>query len=216
MAKLAGKREEKGWEKDSSDDVQWALPIALILATVALLFGISTLADLMGFLGEARTLDWSAWNREDLAGIKRREKLSLIFFVKKGKEIEQIVLPVNGKGLWSTLYGFIALEGDMNTVSGLTFYQHGETPGLGGEVDNPAWKAKWVGKMAFGEDLEPQLEVIKGTVDPGGKRAAHQVDGLSGATITSLGVTNLLRYWLGDHGFGPFLKRLRKEGGLDG
>ncbi|MFT6070173.1 MAG: Na+-transporting NADH:ubiquinone oxidoreductase subunit C [Bacteriovoracaceae bacterium] len=146
---------------------------------------------------------------KDKAGIKKRSKLEKIYYVKENGAITQVVLPVNGKGLWSTLYGFMALSPDTTTVLGLGFYQHGETPGLGGEVDNPKWKAQWAGKLAFDSNWKPVLKVIKGTVNSGNTDASHQVDGLSGATITSNGVTGLVRYWLGDHGFGPFLAKFR-------
>lgn len=124
--------------------------------------------------------------------------------------LDMVVLPVEGKGLWSTLYGFIALDADLNTVRGLTFYQHGETPGLGGEVDNPRWKALWPGREVFGREGEPQIEVLKGRAGPP-EQAPHEVDGLSGATITSRGVTHLLRFWLDENGFGPYLQRLAAQ-----
>src|SRR5690606_9011452 len=63
--------------------------------------------------------------------------------------LDMVVLPIEGKGLWSTMYGFLALDSDLKTIRGLTFYQHGETPGLGGEIDNPRWKSVWVGREAF-------------------------------------------------------------------
>lgn len=149
---------------------------------------------------------------DDLAAIKRREKYSLVHLVKNDAgEVEQIVLPVRGMGLWSTMHGFVAVDRDLQTVRGLTFYAHSETPGLGGEVDNPNWKAQWKGKLLFDDRGEIQIEVIKGSVDPGSPQSTHQVDGLSGATITSRGVTNLLHYWFGDHGFGPYLGELRKQ-----
>ena len=124
-------------------------------------------------------------------------------------QLELLILPVEGKGLWSTMYGYLALESDLETIRGLTFYQHGETPGLGGEVDNPRWKQLWPGRVAF-EDGEPVIEVTRGAagsfeIDP------HRVDGLAGATLTSRGVTYMLRFWLGEHGFGPYLDRLRTE-----
>jgi Na+-transporting NADH:ubiquinone oxidoreductase subunit C len=109
------------------------------------------------------------------------------------------------------MYGYLALEGDGRTVKGLTFYQHGETPGLGGEIDNPSWQAKWVGKEAIAADGDVLLQVVKG--EPRGEGADHQVDGLAGATLTARGVENLVRYWLGQQGFGPFLARLRTEDG---
>ena len=123
-----------------------------------------------------------------------------------------VVLPVEGLGLWGTLYGFVALEGDLRTIRGLTFYEHKETPGLGGEVDNPRWKALWRDRLAFNDDRQPVIRVIKGPAGPA-PDAPYSVDGLSGATITSRGVTNLLQFWLGPDALGPYLTRLRDEGG---
>lgn len=123
-------------------------------------------------------------------------------------EMQMVVLPVEGYGLWSTLYGFLSLDADTRTVRGLTYYQHGETPGLGGEVDNPRWKARWPGRIAFDSAGQTVIEVIKGQAGPP-EEDPHRVDGLAGATITSRGVTNMLRFWLGENGFGPYLKRLR-------
>ena len=144
----------------------------------------------------------------DIASIKRRARYSVVYLLEKDGELDRIVLPVHGYGLWSTLYGFIALEGDVNTVSGITFYEQQETAGLGGEVDNPAWKALWPGKTIYNSDHKFSLRVIKGTVNPNSPNANFQVDGLSGATLTSRGVENLVAYWLGDNAFGPILKDL--------
>jgi Na+-transporting NADH:ubiquinone oxidoreductase subunit C len=148
-------------------------------------------------------------SEKDLAGIRRREKYSLVYLVKKDGKLDQVILPIDGKGLWSTLYGFLALSGDLNTVKGITFYEHGETPGLGGEVDNPAWKAKWAGKKLYDKDGRIQLNVAKGTAE---QNNPHQVDGISGATLTANGVTNLVQYWLGDDGFKKLLERLQAKG----
>lgn len=154
---------------------------------------------------------------EGLNQISRREPMAFVYFIKganakKGDPFTQIVLPMYGKGLWSTLYGFIALEPDTVTVRGITFYEHGETPGLGGEVDNEAWKASWQGKKVF--DLNHGADVKLGVV----KNASgeFEVDALSGATITSNGVTNLVSYWLGLNAFGEFLKLKRAEIKSDG
>src|SRR6056297_258091 len=146
----------------------------------------------------------------ELAGIDRREKVAKVFFVKRkgGSAIQSVILPVYGKGLWSTMYGYLALKSDLETIQGLTFYDHGETPGLGGEVDNPAWKAQWEGKLLYDEDGTPVARVSKGPAPPGNP---YSVDGLSGATITSNGVTNLIQYWASDAGYGPFLAKLRDE-----
>ncbi len=119
-----------------------------------------------------------------------------------------LIIPIEGKGLWSTLFGFLALEPDLNTVKGITFYEHGETPGLGGEIDNPKWKALWPGRKAFNENFEPIISVVKGVAGSVEADPTH-VDGLSGATITCRGVTGLVQLWLGDQGYGPYIKRLR-------
>lgn len=142
-------------------------------------------------------------------GVKRREKVARVYFVRDGQgKIEQVVLPVYGKGLWSTMYGYLAIKSDLNTIQGLTFYEHGETPGLGGEVENPMWKAQWQNLYLFGEEGTPAAGVAKGAAPADSE---YLVDGLSGATITCRGVTNLVRYWVSDEGFGPFLDRVEEE-----
>jgi Na+-transporting NADH:ubiquinone oxidoreductase subunit C len=146
---------------------------------------------------------------QDIAGIGHRAKLATVYLLKEDDEIKQIVLPVHGYGLWSTLYGFISLQGDANTIQGLKFYEHAETPGLGGEVDNPKWRSQWLGKKAFDEAGELQIEVVRGKVNFEKAEAIHQIDGLSGATLTSVGVSNLVKYWLGEHGFAAYLDKLR-------
>jgi len=126
--------------------------------------------------------------------------------------LRQVVLPVYGKGLWSTMYGFVSLADDLTTVKGFAFYEHGETPGLGGEIDNPAWKKQWPGKKIYDESGQIRIEVLKGTVDREAPDAVYQADGLAGATLTARGVGNLLRYWLGEDGYQPFLETLKQEG----
>lgn len=146
---------------------------------------------------------------EDIADIGRRAHYAEVYLVRgPDGDLDKVILPVHGYGLWSTMYGFLALEADLNTVAGLGFYEHGETPGLGGEVDNPRWKAQWDGKQVYREG-EVALALAKGSVDPDSPRAPWRVDGLSGATLTSRGVTNLVHFWLGEEGFGPFLDKLK-------
>lgn len=155
----------------------------------------------------ARSIELSA--EDDLAKISRREDYALVYLAQDDKGvIDKIILPVRGYGLWSTLYGFIALEPDANTVAGLGFFEHGETPGLGGEVDNPRWKAHWPGKQVY-RNGEVEIMLMKGSVNPESADAQWQVDGLAGATLTGRGVTNLLQFWLGENGFAPFLKNLK-------
>ena len=146
---------------------------------------------------------------EDIAKIFRREHYAVVYLAEGAQgEVERIILPIKGYGLWGQLYGFIALEGDGSTVAGIGFYEHKETPGLGGEVDNPRWKALWPGKQVY-NDGELEIEVVKGVVDPSGPRAEYQVDGMAGATLTTRGVSNLVQFWLGDNGFAPFLNNLK-------
>lgn len=153
---------------------------------------------------------------KDLAGIKRREKYARVYLVKDSNgNLEKVILPVYGKGLWSTLYGFLAIEADLNTVAGLTFYDHKETPGLGGEIENEDWLAKWPNKKLYDPDGKLVIEVVKGEVMEGAANENSKIDGLSGATITSRGVSNLLRYWLSDHAFGPYLDKLEAKTGAD-
>jgi len=147
------------------------------------------------------------------AGIPRLPNQALLFKVFKDGRLDQLVLPIEGKGLWSTLYGFLALDADGVTIRGITFYQHAETPGLGGEIDNPKWKALWVGRQAFDENFEPKIEVIKGHAGDA-QSDPYRIDGLSGATLTGRGVSHLVRFWLGENGFGPYLQNLRESGVL--
>ena len=120
-------------------------------------------------------------------------------------------MPVRGYGLWGILYGYLAISNDLNTIVGLEFYEHKETPGLGAEIDNPAWKALWNGKKLFDEEGNLLIEVIKGKVAANDMESTYKVDGLSGATLTSNGVTNLLAFWLGELGYSKFLLSLKEE-----
>lgn len=154
---------------------------------------------------------------EDIASVRRKAKRASVYLIYRGDEVRKIILPLHGLGLWSTLYGFVAIDArDLNTIRGLVYYEHGETPGLGGEVDNPAWKALWNGKQVFDQDGNVRIEVVKGKVVPNRPETRYQVDGLSGATITARGVSNMLRYWLGKDGFGPYLDRLKARGARHG
>jgi len=144
-------------------------------------------------------------SEEDLADVKRRALYQMVYLMEGNSEdeLDTIVLPVSGYGLWGILYGFMALEGDANTVKGLAFYELKETPGLGAEVRNPRWTALWPGKKVYAEDGGVGLTVVKGA-----GTGDYEIDGLSGATLTSRGVANLVQYWLGDDAFGPLLKQL--------
>jgi len=146
------------------------------------------------------------------AGIPRLPNTAVIYQKVVEDEVEMVILPIEGKGLWSTLYGFLALAPDLTTIEGITFYEHGETPGLGGEVDNPSWKALWPGRQAFDDSGEVAIEVIKGHAGPV-DQDPYRVDGISGSTLTARGVSNLVRFWLSEDGFGPYLEQVRTEEG---
>lgn len=148
---------------------------------------------------------------EDIASIKRKAHFATVYLVKNdGGGFSTVIIPVHGYGLWSTLYGYLALKPNGREVVGLQFYDHAETPGLGGEVDNPNWRAKWPGKLLYDKDGNLKIEVVKSAATEG-DNASHQIDGLAGATLTSQGVNNLVRYWAGENGFGPFLKTIEQE-----
>jgi len=149
---------------------------------------------------------------KDIASIRVKAKLAKVFLVKEGGVTKSIILPVHGYGLWSTLYGFLSLEADGQTVQSINFYDQAETPGLGGEVVNPKWRALWKGKKVYAESGQPALGLIKGVVDNNKPGSEYQVDGLAGATLTSNGVTNLVKYWMSNEGFAPYLAKVRAGG----
>lgn len=168
---------------------------------------------------------------KDIASIKRKPKVAKVYLVKEGDQLKTLILPVNGYGLWSTMYGFIALEADAETVVGMNLYDQAETPGLGGEVVNPKWKALWKGKKVYnftgkefhesnlsekGQTIEigeVALGLVKGFVDPLKAGSEYQVDALAGATLTSRGVSNLVQYWMGKEGYGIYLAKIRNRRG---
>jgi len=166
---------------------------------------------------------------KDIASIKRRPDYMVVYNVvgeKGSSEVERRIFPIYGRGLWSTMYGLLALDKDMKTIKGFTFYKHEETPGLGGEVDNPQWKALWKNKKIFtisGNGVELKIKVIKGKVIKGRPGSDSTIDGLSGATLTTRGVNNLVRFWMGfdgqnwgDCGYGPYIKKLIDKIGENG
>jgi Na+-transporting NADH:ubiquinone oxidoreductase subunit C len=148
---------------------------------------------------------------KDIAIIKNRENIGKVYIVRDSKGIiSKLILPIRGFGLWGTMYGYISLENDFNTVAGIEFYQHKETPGLGAEVDNPKWKALWPGKQIY-QNNDVALKVIKGKVESDDSMLAYKVDGLSGATLTSRGVSNMIEYWFSESGYSSMLKELDYE-----
>jgi len=153
--------------------------------------------------------------KDDPAGLTRLEKYSLVYLVRREGMVDTIILPIRGKGLWSTMYGYVALSADLSTIKGITFYKHGETPGLGGEIENPDWQEAWRGKKIHDQKGEVSLRVVKGKATGTPDELSYRLDGISGATLTMNGVNNLLTFWFGEHGFKPFLERYKKLGGKD-
>jgi Na+-transporting NADH:ubiquinone oxidoreductase subunit C len=149
---------------------------------------------------------------KDIASIRMKAKYTKIYLVKKGDQLQSIILPVNGYGLWSTMYGFLALEPDAQTVQSINLYDQAETPGLGGEVVNPIWRALWKGKKVYSDKGDVALTLVKGGVDESRADAVYKVDGLAGATLTSRGVSNLVQYWMGAEGFATYLNKIRTKG----
>jgi Na+-transporting NADH:ubiquinone oxidoreductase subunit C len=147
------------------------------------------------------------------AGISRLPRHVIVHQLVRDGTVEALVLPFEGLGLWSTMYGYLALSGDLATVRGITFYEHAETAGLGALVSDPDWRALWEGKRVFDEEGRPRIRVIKGRVGTS-TGAAYEVDGLSGATLTGNGVTAALHFWLGEDILGPYLARYRAERGI--
>lgn len=154
----------------------------------------------------ARSIKLTA--EEDVAKIGRRADLATVYLVSNDQgKLQRIILPVHGAGLWSTMYAFVAIKADGNTVEAITYYDQGETPGLGGEVQNLRWRGLWRGKGLYDKDGIPAIRVIKGKAPADSK---HEIDGLSGSTLTSVGVQNTFTFWLGKEGFGPFLKKVHQ------
>ena len=126
-------------------------------------------------------------------------------------KLKNVVLPINGNGLWGQIYGFLTLKSDINTIEGISFYQHKETPGLGALIEEAKWRATWVDKKAYDGD-----KIVTGVVKAGtAKPTPNYVDGITGATITSTGVNTMIQFWLSDRAYKPFLDNLRQSTGKE-
>ena len=154
---------------------------------------------------EAAASDEGAALKNDPAGIKRQAKNGTAYILLEGEKVKKIVLPVQGYGLWSTMYGFTSLdmEKENPTIGALTFYAQSETAGLGAEVANPKWQVKWAGINPYNDKGEPQISVVKN------KTNANEIDSIAGATLTSKGVQNLMNYWLSNNGYKKFIENVK-------
>jgi len=149
----------------------------------------------------------------DLAQLGRRSRFAVVHLVWWDEQLLLVILPVRGQGFGSMLYGYLGLSGDTGSVVGLSFYEHGETPGLGALIDDPKWRALWRGKKVWDDQGQPGLGVAETALEPDAPDTPYLADALTGATWTARGVTNLLQFWLGDDGFGPFLRKIRDRRG---
>lgn len=148
---------------------------------------------------------------EDRARLGRRSRFEVAYLVWRDGRLNRLILPVHGAGMWSMLYGYVALEADLNTLAGVIFYEQHETPGLGDQITRGYWENQWSGKRLCDETGELLFHVAEGPVVAGSAAADYQVDALTGATVTANSVTALMRYWFGPEGYGPLLKRLREH-----
>ena len=117
-----------------------------------------------------------------------------VFVKKDGDHVVAYCIPLQGKGLWSTIKGYLALENDLNTVKGITFYAHGETPGLGGEIDKDWFKDGFIGKIILDDTGNlVSIDIVKGKLRGGEADLEHKVDGISGSTLTTKGINNFIK-----------------------
>ncbi|QIR15574.1 Na(+)-translocating NADH-quinone reductase subunit C [Shewanella aestuarii] len=153
--------------------------------------------------------DTSRKPKKDTAKIKTRADIVRIFevFDESGK-LTSVVMPIYGKGLWSMIYGYLAVEPDLNTIKNIVFYEHGETPGIADFVTDPEWNALWQGKKLFDEQGKIAIKVVKGGAKAGD---IHGIDGVSGATRTGLGIQKAVEFWFGVEGYQTFLNRFAAE-----
>ncbi|MBT4934450.1 MAG: Na+-translocating NADH-quinone reductase subunit C [Rhodospirillaceae bacterium] len=139
----------------------------------------------------------------DPARIGQMEDVATVYEVRDGERLTLVILPVRGKGYKSTLKGFLALEGDLNTVAAVKFHDHDETPGFGANIEKDSWTGRWPGREIADASGKILIEVVKGRA-----KGIHEVDGISGATRTGSGISRLMRFWLGPDAYGPYLARL--------
>ena len=147
----------------------------------------------------------------DSARLGRRAIHQVVYLVWEDQTLSRVILPIHGQGMWSTLWGFIALESDLNTIAALTFYEQGETAGLGDQIESTAWQARWRGRKLKNSAGDIRFRVATGVVEDGTPGSEFLVDGLSGATVTGNAVTALIRFWFSELGYGLFLNELASD-----
>ncbi len=142
--------------------------------------------------------------------LQDRRQRPLFFWEEDGRPV-RFAFPTSGPGLWAPIYGFLALESDLNTIAGITFYRHGETPGLGGEIEREWFQSQFVGQRMMADGEPVQFQVIQGGVSgryPDGN--PHAVDGISGATMTGRAVAEFISEDFKT--YNSFFERIREAG----
>ena len=147
-------------------------------------------------------------SEQDSAKLGQRPRLITVYFVNQADQFQRLILPIYGQGMWSTIYGYIALEADLTTIADITFYQQKETAGIGDKILNPNWQASWQGRKIYDAQLNLQ---IGGAQVKTSESSVHQIDAISGATVTVDSVKNMVRYWFGNQGYAKFLHAYRAE-----
>jgi len=160
-------------------------------------------------VGDNPDLQYKIPTSMDIAGLVNRPIFAPVYQLYDGAILQRVGFPVYGPGMWSTITGYIVLERDYNTISNIYFYQHGETPGIGDQIESQEWRQQWVGKKIRNEAGEFKLHQRKSTQDK--DMDEYQIDAISGATVTSVSVISMAQYWLGDDGYGLYLVRQREE-----
>ncbi len=145
--------------------------------------------------------NWSAIDPgRDLAGLGQRPDFAQVYLLRDGDRVSLALLPVAGQGYGGRIEAVIALRGDRNTIAGIAVTRHSETPGLGARIEESSWQAGFPGTELRDEAGEMRFRVAHGPAS-----GVHEVDGITGATRTGRGVTQMVRFWLGPDGYGPLL-----------
>ncbi|SHG89061.1 Na+-translocating NADH-quinone reductase subunit C [Marivita hallyeonensis] len=158
---------------------------------------------------DAALADPGNWTRlepgQDLAGLGQRPNFAQIYLLRDGDQVSVVLLPLSGQGYGGRIDAILALRGDMNTIAGLTVTQHSETPGLGARIEESSWQASFPGT-----ELRDDSGEIRFRVERGPASGVHEVDGITGATRTGRGVTQMVRFWLGPDGYGPLIDAIAR------
>lgn len=137
--------------------------------------------------------------------LKRRTHLERVHLLYDKAILQLVILPVHGPGYQSTVYAWLVLDGDLDTIVALNVHEHGDTPGIGSRVEDPLWQQQWTDKRLLDDQGNLAIRVTRSDAS-----SFNEVDVVTGATRTSVGVGDMVRFWTGPLGFGPFLDQLRQ------